>query len=93
MWCKVTNTATALDGITVPSHENKCSYELIYGKTPHYMGSFCTFGEIAVTKDPANISTKLDSHRRVCMFLGYTEDHTQKVYRFLNLNTKKVVYS
>ena len=37
-----------------------------------------------------NISTKLDSHGRICMFLGYSEDHTQKVYRFLNLNTKRL---
>ena len=57
MWCKAANTATALDGITVPSHENKCSYELCYGKTPHYMESLHTFGEIAVSKDPVNIST------------------------------------
>ena len=56
-------------------------------------GEFANFGEIAVTKDPVNISTKLDSHGRICMFLGYSEDHTQKVYRFLNLNTRKVMYS
>ena len=60
MWCEVANTVTALDDITIPSHENKCSYELFYGKPPCYMESLCTFREIAVTKDPANISTKLD---------------------------------
>ena len=60
MWCKAAHTSTAPDGITVTSHENKCSYELFYGKTPHYMESLHTFGEIAVTKDPANISTKID---------------------------------
>ena len=27
------------------------------------------------------------------MFLRYSEDHTQKVYMYLNLNMKKVVYS
>ena len=37
MWCKVANTATALDGITVPSHERKCSYELFYRKQSCYM--------------------------------------------------------
>ena len=82
MWCKVANTATALVGITVPSHENKCSYELFNGKTPHYMETLHTFREIAVTKDPTNTTTKLDSHGRVCMFLGYSEDHSQKVSRF-----------
>ena len=82
MWCKVVNTATTLDGITVPSHGNKCSYELFYGKSPHYMERLHTFGEIAVAKDPVNIRTKLDLHGRICMFLGYSGDHTQKVYRF-----------
>ena len=36
MWCKVVNTATALGGITVPGHKNKCSYEVFYGKPPYY---------------------------------------------------------
>ena len=76
MWCEAVNTASALDGITVPSHESKCFYELFYGKRPHYMESLQTFREITATKDPANITTKLDLHRRVCMFLGYSEDHT-----------------
>ena len=51
------------------------------------------FREIVVTKGPTNISTKLDLWRRVCMFLRYSEDHTQNVYRVLDLNMKKVVYS
>ena len=46
-----------------------------------------------MTRDPANITTKLDSHGRLCMFLRYSEDHTQKVYRLLNLNMNKVVHS
>ena len=35
--CEAANTATALAGITVPSCKNKSSYELFYGKPPHYM--------------------------------------------------------
>ena len=93
MCCKGVNTATALDCITVPSNKNKCSYELFYRKTPCNIGSLHTFGEIAVTKGPTNISTKLYLCRRVCMFLRYSEDHTQNVYRGLDLNMKKVVYS
>ena len=93
MWCKAANTATVLDRIIVPSDGNKCSYELFYGKTHHYIERLCTSGEIALMKDPANISTKLDLCGRVCMFVGYSEDHTEKVHRFLNLSRKKVVYS
>ena len=37
LWCKVANTAAALDGITVPSCGIKCSYELFNGKPPQYM--------------------------------------------------------
>ena len=37
MWCESANTSTALDGVTVPSHESKCSYELIHRKPPCYM--------------------------------------------------------
>ena len=46
--------------------------------------------KIAVTKDHTNISTKLDTSRRVCMYLRYSEAHTQKVYRFVNLNMKRL---
>ena len=93
MWCEAVNSATAIDGVMIPSHGSKCSYEVLHGKTPHCMENLQTCGEIAATKDPANISINLDSHGRDYMFLGYSEDHTQKVYRFLNLNMKKIVYS
>ena len=67
--------------------------QAVLWKTTLIYGEFANFGEIVETKDPLNISTKLDSHGRICMFLGYSEDHTQKVYRILNLNTRKDMYS
>ena len=37
--------------------------------------------------------SKLDDRGKTCMFVGYAEDHTKDVYRFLNIHTKRIILS
>ena len=37
--------------------------------------------------------SKLDDRGKTCTFVGYAEDHTKAVYRFLNIHTKRTILS
>ena len=37
--------------------------------------------------------SKLDNRGKTCMFVGYADDHTKDVYRFLNIHTNRIILS
>ena len=37
--------------------------------------------------------SKLDNRGKTCMFVGYADDHTKVVYRFVNIHTKRIIRS
>ena len=37
--------------------------------------------------------SKLDNRDKTCMFVGYADNHTKDVYRFLNIHTKRIILS
>ena len=54
-----------------------------------------TFGEMAVVAihEGKKMRSKLDNRGKTCMFVGYAKDHAGDVYRFLNINTKRIIMS
>ena len=54
-----------------------------------------SFGEMAVVAihEGKKVRSKLDNRGKTCMFVGYADDHSGDVYRFLNINTKRIIMS
>jgi hypothetical protein len=54
-----------------------------------------TFGEMAIVNDHAKrkMCGKLDDRGRPCLLLGRAENHHRDVYRFLNLETERIIQS
>jgi hypothetical protein len=54
-----------------------------------------TFGEMAIVNDHAKrkMRGKLDDWGRPCLLLGHAENHHRDVYRFLNLETERIIRS
>ena len=54
-----------------------------------------TFGEMAVIAihEDEKMRSKLDDRGKTCMFVGYADDHSRDVYRFLNIHTKRIIIS
>ena len=54
-----------------------------------------TFGEMAVVAihEGKKVRSKLDNRGKICMFVGYAEDHAKDVYRFLNIHTTRIIMS
>ena len=54
-----------------------------------------TFGEMAVIAihEGKKMRSKLDDRGKTCMFVGYADDHSGDVYRFLDIHTKRIIMS
>ena len=94
-WCEVISTAPNLDNIMVRPERTKPPHTLFYGKDAKYMRSLRTFGEMAVIAihEGKKMRLKLDDRGKTCMFVGYADDHTKDVYRFLNIHTRRIILS
>ena len=85
-------TATRYENL-IANDAGESSHKLLYGSEPHYARNLRTFGEIAIITDNKKIKGKLSDRGKLCLFLGYSENHTGDTYRFLSLNTTKTVMS
>ena len=94
-WCEVISTATKLDNIMVRPERTKPPHTLFYGEDAKYMRSLRTFGEMAVIAihEGKKMRSKLDDRGKTCMFVGYADDHTKDVHRFLNIHTRRIILS
>ena len=94
-WCEVISTATKLDNIMVRPERTKPPHTLFYGKDAKYMRCLRTFGEMAVVAihEGKKMRSKQDDRGKTCMLVGYADDHSCDVYRFLNIHTKRIIMS
>ena len=94
-WCEVISTATNLDNIMVRPDRTKPPYTLFYNKDAKFMKHLRSFGEMAVVAihEGKMMRSKLDNRGKTCMFVGYADDHSGDVYRFLNIHTKRIIMS
>ena len=94
-WYEVISTATKLDNIMVRLERTKPPHTLFYGKDAKYMRCLRTFGEMAVVAihEGKRMRSKLDDIGKTCMIVGYADDHSCDVYRFLNIHTKRIIMS
>ena len=94
-WCEVISTATKLDNIMVRKERTKPPYTLFYNDEPKYKKYLRSFGEMAVIaiSDGKKMRSKLDTRGRTGIFVGYADDHAGNIYRFINIQTKKIILS
>ena len=79
----------------VRKERTKPPYTLFYNDEPKYMKFLRSFGEMAVIaiSDGKKMRSKLDTRGRTGIFVGYADDHAGNVYRFINIQTKKIILS
>ena len=94
-WCEVISTATKLENIMVRPERTKPPHTLFYGEDAKYTRSLRTFGEMAVIAihEGKKMRSKLDDRGKKCMFVGYADDNTKDVYRFLKIHTRRIILS
>ena len=94
-WCEVISTATKLDNIRVRKERTKPPHTLFYNEGARYLKYLKSFGEMAVIaiSDGKKMRSKLDTRGRAGIFVGYADDHAGNVYRFINIQTTKIILS
>ena len=70
-------------------------YYMFFKEHPKYRKHLRIFGEIAVVANHERKSrrNKIEQRGKVAMFVGYAQDHTGDVYRYICLKTQHVVFS
>ena len=94
-WCEVISTATKLDNTMVRTDTTKPPYTLFFNKDVKYMRHLRLFGEMAVVAihEGKKMRSILDTRGKTSMFVGYADDHAGDVFRFINVQTKRIILS
>ena len=79
----------------VRKERTKSPYTLFYNDEPKYNKYLRSFGEMAVIaiSDGKKMRSKLDTRGKTGIFVGYADDHAGNVYRFINIQMKKIILS
>ena len=79
----------------VRKERTKPPFTLFYNDEAKYMKFLRSFGEMAVIaiSDGKKMRSKLDTRGRTGIFVGYADNHAGNVYRFINIQTKKIILS
>ena len=79
----------------VRPERTKPPHTLFYGEDAKYARSLRTFGEVAVIAihEGKKMRSKLDDRGKTGIFVGYADNHTKDVYRFLNIHTRRIILS
>jgi hypothetical protein len=95
LWAQCAETATHLEKNLMSLTGEKNSSEKFYGENPYWISKLRTFGEIRIVSDKKTkkIRGKLDDRGLLCLWVGYTTNHAEDVYKFMNLKTKTVIMS
>ena len=92
LWTECAATATQLDNI-ITTTNNPSPFEKFYGKPSPLINKLRSFGKLGIIKTSKQHQSKLTNRGEACIFVGYTEDHSNSSYRMLNLRTHHVIVS
>ena len=67
----------------------------MFGTTPNYLRHLRIFGEIGIVKIPAQEGhkSKIANRGKEAIFVGYSNNHTGDVYRFYDVESKRIKIS
>jgi len=93
LWTEAALSATLYENIVVTDTRKIPAYELLYKKEKGQARQLRTFGEMAVFATREKIQNKMADRGKLCMFLGYSDDHDDSTYRMMNITTRKVIHT
>ena len=93
LWTECANTATMMDNLTLTQGRNQPPYVMYYGSNPILLNHLRSFGEQGIVKTAKEHQSKLANRGELCIFVGYSDGHSNHTYRMLNLRTHKILIS
>jgi hypothetical protein len=92
MWAEAINTATQLENAT-SKDDSGCAKVKLFEKNYPWIRNLREFGELAVVTVATKIKGKLENRGVLAMFVGYCNNHPSDTYRFINLQTNRLIVS
>ena len=83
LWCEAAQTATMLGKILMQESAKCPSFTQFFGVEAKYAKHLRLFGEMCVVADTDNKvgRTKIDPRGKISLFVGYSTQHAEDVYR------------
>jgi hypothetical protein len=95
LWTEAARTATDLENTLVSVSKPVAAFNQFYEKELPGIRNAHPFGEIGIVNHHKGktLRGKLDDRGRACLHLGRASDQPRDTYRFLNLETRRVIHS
>ena len=92
LWAHGAKLITQLENIIMTADNTSPSMKL-KGVNPSWIHNMRTFGEVGIVYINQKIKSKLQNRGTACLFIGYADDHSGKVYKFYNPRTRGCLLS
>ncbi|MGL4341755.1 MAG: reverse transcriptase domain-containing protein, partial [Lactococcus lactis] len=95
IWTEAAKTASDIENTIVSENKPISANNKFYNKVETKLKAVKPFGDIAIIErnSKRGMRSKLEDRGRACLYLGQTENHPDDVFRFLDLETKRVILS
>ena len=95
MWAECANTSTEQENVYVTKNKTISAEEQFYDKEVPGWQHMKQFGKIGIVNYGSENKHKAKhlNRGRACMYLGLAKDRPKDTFRFLNLETHKVIMS
>ncbi len=91
-WSECANTLIKIENLLVKARDTTCASENFNVKMISYSKTFRIFGEMATLKDNGKkLKGKLKARDLTAVFMGYADNNSNNVFRFVILKTKKII--
>ena len=84
LWAHAAKLATQLENI-IMNDSNTSPEIILHGQNPSWVNNLRLFGEVGIVHVARPLQNKLKNRGTACLFLGYADDHSGKVYKFYNV--------
>jgi hypothetical protein len=95
LWASRASLAVQLENVIVNQKNEKSASEKVYGSNPKWISNMRSFGEIAIVARHSDKKARnqLADRGNTVIFIGYSDHHEKDVYKFLNIRSKKPIFS
>jgi hypothetical protein len=95
LWASCASLAVPLENIFVKEKREQSSSWKVFGTNPKLISNMRTFVEMAIVARHSykKARSNLADCGNTVIFIGYSDHHEKDVYKFLNIQTKKPIFS
>ena len=93
LWTEYANTATLINNISTTQQNTQPPFARYYRQNASLVNNLRSFGEQGIVKTAKVNQSKLQNRGELCIFVGYSNNHSNHTYCMLNLRTHKILLS